>query len=126
VSSLSTKDAPLRGGVGISIIPMSLISVQSPLWSNEKGYPMISLSDAQPSQNHLTILLLSIPCPVTGTKAQLILPQSIDSVHNESFWGKLHLKTLFCDRDSLRSKIKKNDRILSSTNSFCSDEKYYK
>jgi hypothetical protein len=48
VSSLSAKGAPPRGGVGVSIIPMSLKSVQSPLASNEKGYPMISLSDAQP------------------------------------------------------------------------------
>jgi hypothetical protein len=55
VSSLSTNGAPLRGGAGVSIIPMSLISVQSPLWSNGKGYPMISLSDAQPSQAYLPI-----------------------------------------------------------------------
>jgi hypothetical protein len=44
-SSPLTKGVPLHGGVEISIIPISLKSVQSPLWSNEKDYLMISLLD---------------------------------------------------------------------------------
>jgi hypothetical protein len=40
-----TKGVLLHGEVEISIIPMSLKSVQSPLWLNEKDYLMISLLD---------------------------------------------------------------------------------
>ena len=86
---------------------------------------MISLSDAQPSQNHLTILLLILSSPVTERKAQLILPQYLRSVHNESFLRKSHLETPICKRDSLRNKTKRSHLTLSSTTSFSSKEKYY-
>jgi hypothetical protein len=77
-----TKDASLRGGVEILIIPMFLKSVQSPLGLNEKDYLLIFPSFEQPSYNPLTIFLqffLEIE-----PKSQFILPQCDDSVYNES------------------------------------------